>query len=37
MGFQSPKIQFGMGKTKTMISLDHKNVWDLGREIKELS
>ena len=32
VGFQSPKIQLGMGKTKARISPNHKNVWDLGRE-----
>ena len=32
MGFQSPKIQWGMGKAKIRISSNHENVWDLGRE-----
>ena len=32
MGFQSPKIQLGMGKTKVRISPNHENMWDLGRD-----
>ena len=32
VGFQSPKIQLGMGKAKARISPNHENVWELGRE-----
>ena len=28
VGFQSPKIQLGMGKTKSRMLQNYKNVWD---------